>query len=238
MRILLTNDDGYNVGGILLLREELKRYGEVILVAPKVVQSAKSCAITIGPLNIEKVDELTYAVEGTPIDCILFGLCHFEGIDLIVSGCNNSPNMGVDTIYSGTCAACTQALIANKPAISFSCAGKDYFSQITKFSKYALDYIFDNNLLSTDYFLNVNFPDGKYEDIKGINLTKLFYQRIKYQTGSYENGVFLSHRKMDMNINDLSYDVGSFNEGYISITPLSTSNFNLDVFNKVAKEIE
>ena len=146
--------------------------------------------------------------------------------------------MGVDTIYSGTCAACTQALIANKPAISFSCAGKDYLSQITKFSKYALDYIFDNNLLSTDYFLNVNFPDGKYEDIKGINLTKLFYQRIKYQTGSYENGVFLSHRKMDMNINDLSYDVGSFNEGYISITPLSTSNFNLDVFNKVAKEIE
>ena len=162
MRILLTNDDGYNVEGILLLREELKRYGEVILVAPKVVQSAKSCAITIGPLNIEKVDELTYAVEGTPIDCILFGLCHFEGIDLIVSGCNNSPNMGVDTIYSGTCAACTQALIANKPAISFSCAGKDYFSQITKFSKYALDYIFDNNLLSTDYFLNVNFPDGYF----------------------------------------------------------------------------
>ena len=94
------------------------------------------------------------------------------------------------------------------------------------------------NLLSTDYFLNVNFPDGKYEDIKGINLTKLFYQRIKYQTGSYENGVFISHRTMDMNIKDLSYDVGSFNEGYISITPLSTSNFNLDVFNKVAKEIE
>ena len=238
MRILLTNDDGYNVEGILLLREELNRYGEVILVAPKVVQSAKSCAITIGPLNVEQIDEKTFAIEGTPIDCVLFGLCNFEGIDLIVSGCNNSPNMGVDTIYSGTCAACTQALIANKPAISFSCAGKDYFSQITKFSKYALDYIFDNNLLSKDYFLNVNFPDGKYEDIKGLNLTKLLYQRIKYQTGSYENGVFLSHRKMDMSTKDLSYDVGSFNEGYISITPLSTSNFNLDVFNKVAKEIE
>ena len=43
---------------------------------------------------------------------------------------------------------------------------------------------------------------------------------------------------MDISIKDSSYDVGSFNEGYISITPLSTSNFNLDVFNKVAKEIE
>ena len=170
MRILLTNDDGYNVEGILLLREELRRYGEVILVAPKVVQSAKSCAITIGPLNIEKVDELTYAVEGTPIDCVLFGLCNFEGIDLIVSGCNNSPNMGVDTIYSGTCAACTQALIANKPAISFSCAGKDYFSQITKFSKYALDYIFDNlnysDTLDSDEllfsFANFNANNERY----------------------------------------------------------------------------
>lgn len=235
MRILLTNDDGYNQEGILLLREELKAYGEVILVAPKVVQSAKSCAITIGELEVEKIDETTYAVCGTPIDCVLFGICNFN-IDLIVSGCNNSPNLGVDTIYSGTCGACSQGLIANIPSIAFSCAGKEYFSQITKFSKEALDYIFNNNLLSTSYFLNVNFPDGKYEETKGVKITKLFYQRIKYEVKSYHLDTFISRRSMDMSIEDTSFDVGAFNKGYISITPLGTSNFHLDDYNKLIKE--
>jgi len=34
MKILLTNDDGYNSEGITLLFEELKNYGQVLLVAP------------------------------------------------------------------------------------------------------------------------------------------------------------------------------------------------------------
>ena len=236
MRILLTNDDGYNQEGILLLRKELERYGEVILVAPKVVQSAKSCAITIGETKVEKIDDTTYALEGTPIDCVLFGICNFN-IDLVVSGCNNSPNLGVDTIYSGTCGACTQALIANLPAIAFSCAGKDYFSQITKFSKEALDYIFSNNLLSKDYFLNVNFPHGKYERTNGVKLTKLFYQRIRYETMNFHLDTFISHRTMDMSIEDPTFDVGAFNLGYTSITPLGTSNFHQCDYEKLIKEL-
>ena len=43
---------------------------------------------------------------------------------------------------------------------------------------------------------------------------------------------------MDMSTTDLDYDVGSFNQGYISISPLSTSNFNLEVFNKVKREMK
>lgn len=237
MRILLTNDDGYNQEGILLLREVLKKYGQVILVAPKVVQSAKSCSITIGENRVEKIDETTYALEGTPIDCVLFGICNFK-IDLVVSGCNNSPNLGVDTIYSGTCGACTQALIANLPAIAFSCAGIDYFSQITKFGKEALDFIFSNKLLSTNYFLNVNFPHGKYENTKGVMVTKLFYQRVNYETKNYHLNTFISHRTLNMSIVDPTFDVGAFNLGFTSITPLGTSNFHKSDYDKLIKEIK
>ena len=34
MKILLTNDDGYNAQGIRILYEKLQAYGEVVLVAP------------------------------------------------------------------------------------------------------------------------------------------------------------------------------------------------------------
>ena len=239
MRILLTNDDGYQSEGLLKLRDELKNYGEVFVVAPLDVQSAKSCALTIrDPLEVDKFDDHTYIVNGTPADCVIFGISQIKKIDLVVSGCNNLPNLGVDTIYSGTCAACTQALIGGYKAIAFSCCGKEYFSQINKFTKKVMDYILKNQLLSVDYFINVNFPQGKYREDNGILLTKLYYQRVKYSVGSYKNQLFDSSRKMDWKTNDTSFDVGAFNQGYISLTPLATSNFNLSIFNEVERKLK
>ncbi len=48
MNILLTNDDGYNARGILLLKRLLSKYGNVVIVAPKTPMSAKSASLTIG----------------------------------------------------------------------------------------------------------------------------------------------------------------------------------------------
>ena len=42
MNILLTNDDGYNSEGILLLKENLYKYVRVVIVAPSKHMSAKS----------------------------------------------------------------------------------------------------------------------------------------------------------------------------------------------------
>ena len=69
MKFLLTNDDGYNAQGILLLKDKLLKYGEVTIVAPFEHMSAKSAAITLGEwLKVDKIDENTYAVHGTPTD--------------------------------------------------------------------------------------------------------------------------------------------------------------------------
>ena len=48
MKFLLTNDDGYNAQGILLLKDKLLKYGEVTIVAPFEHMSAKSASITLG----------------------------------------------------------------------------------------------------------------------------------------------------------------------------------------------
>ena len=38
MRILITNDDGYQAKGIKVLAETMKKYGEVTVIAPKTHQ--------------------------------------------------------------------------------------------------------------------------------------------------------------------------------------------------------
>jgi 5'-nucleotidase len=81
MRIILTNDDGYTSRGLLLLRDVLVKYGEVIVVAPKTHQSAKSTSMTFGLLHVDKMDEDFYVVDGTPADCVQFALGYFKDID-------------------------------------------------------------------------------------------------------------------------------------------------------------
>ena len=75
MKFLLTNDDGYNAPGILLLKDKLLKYGEVTIVAPFKHMSGKGASITIGEWQkVDKIDDHTYAVHGTPTDCATMAL--------------------------------------------------------------------------------------------------------------------------------------------------------------------
>ena len=47
MKILITNDDGYQAKGIRVLTEIMKQFGEVTVVAPKRPQSGMSMAVTM-----------------------------------------------------------------------------------------------------------------------------------------------------------------------------------------------
>ncbi len=46
MRILLTNDDGIYAPGLRALRSELRKLGEVLVVAPATEQSAAGHSVT------------------------------------------------------------------------------------------------------------------------------------------------------------------------------------------------
>ena len=45
MKILITNDDGYDAKGLLTLVSVLRRYGDLTVVAPKCPQSGMSMAV-------------------------------------------------------------------------------------------------------------------------------------------------------------------------------------------------
>ena len=76
MRILITNDDGYNAKGIKVLAEIMKQYGEVTVIAPKTHQSGMSMAVSLGFKQIAHKDlgEGWHYVDATPASCVKFGL--------------------------------------------------------------------------------------------------------------------------------------------------------------------
>jgi 5'-nucleotidase len=236
MRIILTNDDGYTSRGLHLLRNELVKYGEVIVVAPKTHQSAKSTSMTLAEIEVEKLDENLYTVNGTPADCVQFALGYFNDIDLIVSGCNNGYNLGMDTVYSGTIGACVQASLGGVPSIAFSCRSDMFFDQIEKETDLVLRYVGENNLLSPDYIINVNFQHPDFCRYRGIRMTELFRTRFKYYAETTDGFHFINRRDLPKT-DDISTDLGAIRNGYISITPIQNNLFNVELLRKLDKRI-
>ena len=221
MNILLVNDDGYNSTGIKLLYDLLKKEHKVVIVAPFTSMSAKSVSITLGVgSKVTQIDKDIFAFEGTPADCVAFGLSSLNvNFDLVVSGCNHGFNISYDTMYSGTVGACLQALTFEVPAIAISCDNN--FEIIERYFLETFNYILKKNMLSKEYMLNVNFPLG--ETSKGIKETHIHYRKKDEATFYIKNsdGTFLAARSIkDKKCQDDSSDVYAVHHGYISITKL------------------
>ena len=127
MKILLTNDDGYDAPWLMDTFKALQKIGSVHVVAPRVECSACSHAITLRrDIAVERrtheVFGEAFAVSGTPADCVRLAISELiEGpIDLVVSGMNRGANTGVDTYYSGTVAAAREGAFMGLPAVAIS----------------------------------------------------------------------------------------------------------------------
>lgn len=237
MKILITNDDGIDTIGIRLLASWAKKLGEVIVVAPKVEQSAKSHAIEIAkPIEIKKVpyiDGITaYSMDSTPADCIRYGVLGLkEKFDLVLSGINRGANVGADVVYSGTLGAIFEAARMGIPAIGFSA----FFEGQEAASKYfddVYEYIMKNKLLEQNPIYNVNIPD---DAPNGIRMT---YQGSPYYSDEFikldgENMYMQDGAQIpDECPDDLDRDTVALHKGYISITPLLATRTNMEIFKK------
>src|SRR5262249_36412563 len=102
-RILVTNDDGIFSEGIERLAEALTPVGEVFTVAPDQERSAAGHSLTLqSPLRAKLVGPNRWSVDGTPTDCVNWGVLHLmkdERPRLVVSGINLGLNLGDDVTY-------------------------------------------------------------------------------------------------------------------------------------------
>lgn len=182
MKILISNDDGFQAPGIVALYEALKGLAEVEVVAPEHNNSAKSNALTLhSPLYVHRAANGFRYVNGTPADCVHIALTGLLGYrpDLVVSGINNGANMGDDTIYSGTVGAAMEGYLFGIPAIAFSQTEKGWAhldvaaQKAAELVQHLMPSLADTASRGKPWLLNVNIPCRPAEDLKGFKVARL-----------------------------------------------------------------
>ena len=232
MKILLTNDDGYNAPGILALYETLRSRHEVLLIAPDREKSAISHGITLNePMRIDKVTLTNsgkgYSITGTPADCVKLGLFKFytSPPDLVISGINPGSNTGININYSGTVGAAREGALNGilSMAVSIFKKGQSLdFSGMSRFIEQIAKKI-HNYSLPSGTFININAPGIPIDKIQGIkitrqasdNLSKHFEKRVDPRNKSYYWYDGINQIKGEGNT-----DVNALLENFISITPV------------------
>ncbi len=180
MRILVSNDDGVDAPGIRILADGLRDAGhEVLVVAPDRDRSGASNSLTLDmPLRVVQVGDTVWRVHGTPTDCVhvaITGMLELEP-DIVVSGINNSANLGDDVIYSGTVAAAMEGRFLGLPAVAMSLATKDHKgAHYDTAARAAVEIVarLAADPLPADTILNVNVPDLPWDEVDGFEVTRL-----------------------------------------------------------------
>ncbi len=180
MRILLSNDDGYQARGLRVLAETLAQLATVTVVAPDRNRSGASNSLTLEtPLRVEQVGPDVYYVNGTPTDCVhlaVTGLLDPEP-DMIVSGINHGANLGDDVIYSGTVAAAVEGRFLGLPALAVSLVlgSGQHFATAAAVTRQLIEHMMTTPVPPETIF-NVNVPDVPLEAITGYEVTRLGFR--------------------------------------------------------------
>lgn len=228
MRILVSNDDGYNAPGLEALVRSLEGLGELTVVAPETNCSGSSNSLTLNrPLSVGKAASGYFFVNGTPSDCVhiaLTGLLDFRP-DLVVSGINNGANLGDDTLYSGTVAAATEGYLFGIPSIAFSLVEKgwNHLDTAARVARQVVERHVANPLTGA-ILLNVNVPAVTYEALNGLRVTRLGKRHpsepvVKSST-PYGDPVYWIGPVGKISDAGDDTDFGAINEHAVSLTPL------------------
>jgi 5'-nucleotidase len=196
IRILLTNDDGIFANGINAVGAALAADYDVMVVAPEGNQSGSSHSLTLG--DILPIREVTmpcglkgHALRGTPTDCVLVALLDVmkdNPPDIVVSGCNHGPNVGVDVLYSGTVSAALEGLRQGHPSIAVSLdmvhgvQPHHFETAAAVLMEILAEPAFYADLVKAPAILNVNVPNVPLSDVEGVMITKQGFR-------AYENFV-------------------------------------------------
>ncbi len=244
MRVLVSNDDGVDAPGIHVLAERLRAVGEVTVVAPDRDRSGSSNSLTLdAPLRVLPMGNGYFRVAGTPTDCVhlaLAGLLEHEP-DIVVSGINNSANLGDDVIYSGTVAAAMEGRFLGLPAIAVSLCSRDHRGEHFDAAAEAAAVIMQRLLvdpLPANTILNVNVPDRPWREIRGFEVTRLGHRHRSEPCIAQEDPrgrpiwwIGAAGAEQDAGPGT---DFHSVRMGYISITPIHVDLTRYQALEKVA----
>jgi 5'-nucleotidase len=178
LHILISNDDGIDAPGIIILADEIRQYARVTVVAPTRDHSGASNSLTLErPIRFSRRQNDVYAVGGTPTDCVhlaITGMLEDEP-DMVISGINAEANLGDDVLYSGTVAAAMEGRFLGLPAMAVSLCrrpGEPHYASAAHAAAVLMQRLCEDPL-PADTILNVNVPDLPWEQISGFEVTRL-----------------------------------------------------------------
>ena len=234
MKILITNDDGWEAKGIRVLIRLMKQLGQVTVIAPDGARSGQSNAISVGiPLFMEKMPAIEgledvdlYITNGTPSDCIKLAVNTIfkeQFPDLVVSGINHGSNAAINVIYSGTMGACLVAAEQGIPAIGFSLCDHHLDADFSFFEPYIIGLTKKILARPHQYGLcyNINAPIG---EIKGVRITRQCKGNWADEFPSYKDADGNTRYLLTGHFNNREPEAQDTDEwalanGYIAVTP-------------------
>jgi 5'-nucleotidase len=241
MRWLLSNDDGVQSPGLIILADVLSEIADISVVAPDRDYSGASHSLTLNrPLMPTLQNNGFICIDGTPSDCVHLGISVlFEGtFDRVISGINTHANLGDDVLYSGTVAAAMEGRFLPKPCIAVSLvnAGQGHFETAARVIKQLL--LNENPLqIQSRSVLNINVPDVPFEELKGIQVTRLGHrqqcglpQPVEDPRGQKRYWIATAGDGDDCGEGTDFYAV---EQGFVSITPIHADMSRYDAFESV-----
>lgn len=236
--ILISNDDGYLAAGINALVDMVRKYGDVIVVAPDSGRSGASMSISSStPVRNKLIKEEAgntncgslsmWSCSGTPDDCVKMA---FENLcprtpDLVLGGINHGDNCAVNAHYSGTVSIAFEGCLKQVPSIAFSSgytnADAD-FASITPWVEKIVEHTLKNGL-PKGTCLNVNC--GPFEQFKGIRICRMGMGDWKeeWQKATHPHGweyYWIAGYYAPTDGDDEATDTWAYRNGYVAVTPL------------------
>jgi len=224
--ILVTNDDGYFSPGLTALAAALAPLGEVIVVAPQTEASAVGHALTLRrPLRCELVAPNTYAVDGTPTDCVNIAIDEVltRKPSIVVSGINKGFNIGDDVTYSGTVAGALEGALLGYQAIAVSLQftrGEWNFGPAASLAATLAAALLERPL-PTRTFLNVNVPQAAIKGVRStVQAKRNHITKVDQRLDPRQRPYYWIEEAQDDWEPDVRSDRHAVMEGYASVTPL------------------
>ena len=236
MHILVTNDDGVYAPGLLALAQELRKMGEVSILAPDHNWSASGHVKTLNrPLRAKPVTladgSSALASDGAPSDCVALALMGVieTPIDLVVSGINPNANIGHDVTYSGTVTAAMEAAIGNVAGIAVSLDAPEFFSGVLDYSTAAIAarrvaQMLLRQSLPKNILLNVNVPYLPVAEVKGYRISRqglrIYRDELVRREDPRGRPYYWIGGEAPTGVDEEGTDFGDLKAGCVSITPI------------------
>ncbi len=230
MIFLLTNDDGISAPGLLALEKALRSRGSarIVTVAPAFSCSGMSRSITLyKPVRVEQVGEDRHALDGTPADCVVWGLKHLlrEKAAVVISGINHGPNLGDDIAFSGTVAAALEGARYGIPALAVSLASERVydFTHAVRFALAGVEKLLSHPPAS-GVAISMNVPSGEPSGVKVTRPGRRVYSdEIVERADPFGRSYYwLAGSGKLSGSPDPGTDIDAVTGGFVSVTPLDS----------------